>query len=232
MISPGSASRGPRGARSRSISRSSPDRRRGHCMTRAADAWGEPFWRALLRSRRGEAGYAFHFEIPAGARVRPGGAQPRFRVRPHRRRPQFADDARQLGLGRKLRLADILGQKRPFDAARGVPAAGALHDGSFGQVRQRADAPFDLLLWPVCDPWHERGRRARQPGLAWLHPAVAAERRDALCHGPGAGRADPYRRFARNPYRARGHRSETALGYAPVHHARTLNQWARNPLAR
>jgi L,D-transpeptidase catalytic domain len=31
---------------------------------------------------------------------------------------------------------------------------------------------------------------------------------------------------------ARGHRSETALGYAPVHRARTLNQWARNPLAR
>jgi hypothetical protein len=29
-----------------------------------------------------------------------------------------------------------------------------------------------------------------------------------------------------------GHRSETALGYAPVHHAKTLNQWARNPLAR
>ena len=31
---------------------------------------------------------------------------------------------------------------------------------------------------------------------------------------------------------ARSHRSETALGYAPVHRARTLNQWARNPLAR
>jgi L,D-transpeptidase catalytic domain len=29
-----------------------------------------------------------------------------------------------------------------------------------------------------------------------------------------------------------GHRSGTALGYAPVHHAKTLNQWARNPLAR
>jgi hypothetical protein len=26
--------------------------------------------------------------------------------------------------------------------------------------------------------------------------------------------------------------SETALGYAPVHHARTLDQWARDPLAR
>ena len=29
-----------------------------------------------------------------------------------------------------------------------------------------------------------------------------------------------------------GHRSETALGYAPIHHAQTLNQWARNPLGR
>jgi hypothetical protein len=29
-----------------------------------------------------------------------------------------------------------------------------------------------------------------------------------------------------------GHRAETALGYAPIHHAKTLNQWARNPLAR
>jgi len=29
-----------------------------------------------------------------------------------------------------------------------------------------------------------------------------------------------------------GHRSETALGYAAVHHSKTLNQWARNPLAR
>jgi len=29
-----------------------------------------------------------------------------------------------------------------------------------------------------------------------------------------------------------GHRSDSALAFAPVHHARTLNQWARNPLAR
>jgi hypothetical protein len=29
-----------------------------------------------------------------------------------------------------------------------------------------------------------------------------------------------------------GHRTEAALGYAPVHHARTLSEWARNPLAR
>jgi hypothetical protein len=29
-----------------------------------------------------------------------------------------------------------------------------------------------------------------------------------------------------------GHRTETALGYAPIHHEKTLNQWARNPLAR
>jgi lipoprotein-anchoring transpeptidase ErfK/SrfK len=26
------------------------------------------------------------------------------------------------------------------------------------------------------------------------------------------------------------HRAEAALGYAPVHHARTLDEWARNPL--
>jgi hypothetical protein len=31
---------------------------------------------------------------------------------------------------------------------------------------------------------------------------------------------------------ARHAHSETALGYAPTHRARTLNQWARNPLAR
>jgi len=29
-----------------------------------------------------------------------------------------------------------------------------------------------------------------------------------------------------------GHRAEAALGYAPIHHEKTLNQWARNPLAR
>ena len=28
------------------------------------------------------------------------------------------------------------------------------------------------------------------------------------------------------------HRSDSALAFAPVHHARTLNQWARDPLAR
>lgn len=30
----------------------------------------------------------------------------------------------------------------------------------------------------------------------------------------------------------RGHRSDSALAFAPVRHTRTLNQWARNPLAR
>ena len=29
-----------------------------------------------------------------------------------------------------------------------------------------------------------------------------------------------------------GHRSGSALGYAPVHHARTLKEWARDPLAQ
>jgi len=29
-----------------------------------------------------------------------------------------------------------------------------------------------------------------------------------------------------------GHRTEAALGYAPIHHVKTLNEWARNPLAR
>ncbi len=28
------------------------------------------------------------------------------------------------------------------------------------------------------------------------------------------------------------HASDTALAYAPVHHAKTLNQWAKNPVAR
>jgi hypothetical protein len=30
----------------------------------------------------------------------------------------------------------------------------------------------------------------------------------------------------------RAHRTEDALGYAPIHHAKTLNQWARDPLGR
>jgi hypothetical protein len=33
-------------------------------------------------------------------------------------------------------------------------------------------------------------------------------------------------------YAHSGHRTETALGYAPIHHVKTLNQWAHNPLAR
>ena len=162
----------------------------------ALDAWAKPFFRFLRCPRGG----TLHFEVLVGVRACSCGVIPRLRLRAHRRRSQLADNACQLRLGRKLCMADILRPKQPSGAARRVPAAGSLHGGAFRQVRQRANAAFDILLRAIRYPRHERGRRARQPRLARLHPVVADRSALLFATMVRSRRANSHRRDrARNP---------------------------------
>ena len=73
--------------------------------------------------------------------------------------------------------------------------------------------------------------RTRQAGVARLRPHLAGQRGDAVRHGAEAGGeirivGSPFSDIAR-----RERRTGLALGFAPIHHARTLKGWARNPLA-
>ena len=75
--------------------------------------------------------------------------------------------------GESYRMADLVGRAGHLTPRGVFRPQRDVHDGPFRQVQQRADAALDLLLRPIRDPRHERGRRARQPGLARLHSPVA-----------------------------------------------------------
>ena len=111
--------------------------------------------------------------LAPGARGSVRGAERRLCVRADRHRSFLPDDDRAFRLGRDLRLADILGTTRLFDAARRVPAACALPDGLFTQIRQRADAALHRLLSPICDSRHDRRGQSRPARVARLRPAFA-----------------------------------------------------------
>ena len=131
-------------------------------------------------------------------------AAPTLRLRACRdqRRPRVADNDGPFGLGRNLCLADILRQGRSCDAEWRLPAKSDVRHGPLRQVRQRADAAFHLLLWPIRDPRHERGRQSRPAGVARLRPHFARQCGDAVRHGAEAGGGNPHCRVAVQRYRA------------------------------
>ena len=179
---------------------------------------------------RADMGKLFKHILAFAASV--GGAELCLRLCRYQHRPHVSDDDRTFRLGRNLRLADLLGPGRSCDAARGFPAASPLHDGPFGQVRQCADAALDLLLWPVCDSRHDRGRQSRPAGVAWLRPLSPGNAATlfAMVQRQGAEIrivGSPFDDVARHE-----RRSGPALAYAPIRRTRTLNEWARDPLGR
>ena len=147
---------------------------RDFCFSSSADRAIAPIWRT--RAPGGErCRHAYPIETLPCARRHVCDAEPGLRVRACRRRPVVADHERPLRFGRSSRLAHILRKEGSRDAARRLPAAGAVRHGAFVQVRQCADAARDLLLRTIRDSRHERGGLSRPSGLARMHPPCAGE---------------------------------------------------------
>src|SRR5208282_5081270 len=146
---------------------------------------------------------AYPFQTPPGAGGFIGRAELCLCVCADQHRSVLSDDDRAFRLGRNLRLADIFGEERLSDAARRLPPARALHDGLFGQIRQRADAPLHILSWPVCHSRHDRRGQSWAAGVARVRPAFTRQRGDALCDGAATRRGNPHRRISVQRCRAR-----------------------------
>jgi len=69
-------------------------------------------------------------------------------------------------------------------AARQLPSDAAASHVVFAQIRDVADAAFDLLQGRLCHPRHRLCALSRPAGVAWLHPAGTRQCRAAL--QPGA----------------------------------------------
>src|ERR1019366_3730558 len=77
-------------------------------------------------------------------------------------------------VARQLCLASVHGAVGVLHSARKLRTYGIAADALFEQIRNVADALFDLLSRRLCDSWHLRRWRAWPPRLAWLRAFVSS----------------------------------------------------------
>ena len=142
------------------------------------------------------------------------------------------DDDRAFRLGPNLRVADILG-KDGHPTPRGVFRPRALYPMAHSSKYGNAPMPHSIFFYGQYAihgtlAEGDLGRPASH-GCIRLSPGNAAtlfamvQRQGAIIRIVGS----PPSEIARGE-----RRSASALSFAPIRHTRTLNQWARDPLAR